>query len=76
MKKKSVFYLFVAILLFSCVESVEISQWRGPNRDGKFPGTNLLKQWPENGPDLMWSFEGLGEGHGNIGFGKNKLFVC
>jgi outer membrane protein assembly factor BamB len=24
----------------------------------------------------VWSFEGLGEGHGNVGIGKNSLFVC
>lgn len=56
--------------------SIEISQWRGPNRDGKYPDTNLLKQWPENGPDLVWSFEGLGEGHSNVGIGNDKLFIC
>ena len=37
----------------------EISQWRGPNRDGKFPAMNLLQQWPTNGPEVIWSFEGL-----------------
>lgn len=76
MNTKNIFYLFAAILFFSCIKSVEISQWRGPNRDGKYPDTNLLKHWPENGPDLIWSFEGLGEGHGNVGIGKDKLFVC
>lgn len=54
----------------------EISQWRGPNRDGKFPAKNLLKQWPTNGPRMIWSFEGLGEGHGNVGIGNDRLFVC
>ena len=73
---KNIFYLIVIAFLFPNHESIEISQWRGPNRDGKYPDTNLLKQWPENGPDLLWSFEGLGEGHGNVGIGKNKLFVC
>lgn len=52
------------------------AQWRGPNRDGKYPATDLLKQWPEDGPEMMWSFEGLGEGHGNVGVGEGKLFIC
>lgn len=73
---KHIFYLLAVAILFSCTESPEISQWRGPDRDGKYPETNLLKQWPENGPDLLWSFEGLGEGHGNVGIGKDKLFAC
>ncbi|MDH5400521.1 MAG: PQQ-binding-like beta-propeller repeat protein, partial [Cyclobacteriaceae bacterium] len=76
MMTKAIFYLSIASLLYSCTHSSEVSQWRGPNRDGKYAETNLLKQWPENGPGLRWSFEGLGEGHGNVGIGQGKLFVC
>lgn len=61
---------------FFCINPVDISQWRGPDRDGKYPDTNLLKRWPAGGPELLWSFEGLGEGHGNVGIGNDKLFVC
>ncbi len=73
---KSIFSLILISFLFFNKESVNTSQWRGPNRDGKYHETNLLKQWTENGPELLWSFEGLGEGHGNVGTGKNKLFIC
>ena len=52
-----------------------LSQWRGPNRNGIYPDKNLLKKWPENGPELLWSFEGLGSGHGNASFSKNKMFI-
>ncbi|MHC4338373.1 MAG: outer membrane protein assembly factor BamB family protein [Planctomycetota bacterium] len=38
------------------------SQFRGPNRDGKSLETGLLKKWPEGGPELLWSVEGLGIG--------------
>lgn len=62
--------------LFAFTITTDISQWRGPNRDGKYPAKNLLKQWPENGPELLWSFEGLGKGHGNVGIGGDQLFVC
>ena len=34
----------------------EICQWRGPNRDGIYPETNLLSQWPEKGPEVIWFF--------------------
>jgi len=64
------FLFFVAFLLFaSCRQQnpveVEISQRRGPNRDGIYLDTGLLKEWPEEGPELLWSFEGLGAGHGS-----------
>lgn len=73
---KRIFYLLLASILYSCTQSPKISQWRGPNRDGKYQATNLLKSWPEKGAELLWSFEGLGEGHGNVGIGSDKLFVC
>ncbi len=63
-------------ILLACTKPIEISQWRGPERDGKYPAANLLNEWPENGPEMLWSFEELGEGHGNVGIGKNRLYVC
>ncbi len=72
---KRVFYLIVLAYLLSCNQSEEFSQWRGPNRDGKYPSRSLLKQWPENGPELVWTFEELGKGHSSVGIGNNKLYV-
>jgi outer membrane protein assembly factor BamB len=72
-------YLFLFLLhlpvLAVCQQKTEISDWRGPNRDGIFPGTNLLKQWPENGPEMLWSFEGLGFGHSSVAVANNKVYV-
>ncbi len=53
----------------------EFSNWRGPNRDGIFPEKNLLKQWPENGPEMLWSFEGIGYGHSSAAVTSNRVFV-
>lgn len=64
------------IVLFIGSTSLAYSQWRGPNRDGKYPAKNLIKHWPGNGPEMHWSYEGLGEGHGNVGLGDDQLFVC
>lgn len=63
-------------ILLACTKPIEISQWRGPERDGKFSTTNLLKKWPENGPEMLWSFEELGDGHGNVGIGRDRLYIC
>jgi len=38
------------------------SRWRGPSGDGIYPETGLLEQWPEGGPEILWTFEGLGQG--------------
>ena len=41
-------------------------QFRGPNRDGKSTEKGLLKEWPKEGPPLLWSFEGLGQGYASV----------
>lgn len=38
-------------------------QWRGVNRDGKSTDTGLLKEWPAEGPPLLWKAGGLGRGY-------------
>ena len=68
-------FLFITFLTLSCSRTEEISQWRGPDRDGIYPEQNLLKTWPENGPDLLWVYEGLGAGHGSVSIGKEKIFI-
>jgi outer membrane protein assembly factor BamB len=76
---KITFYCILA-LIFTPILSVaqqktEISDWSGPNRDGIFTEKNLLKQWPENGPELLWSFEGLGFGHSSVAVANGKVYV-
>lgn len=37
-------------------------QWRGVRRDGVSAETGLLASWPLDGPKLLWSVDGLGQG--------------
>ena len=62
-------------LLSSTLVADDFSQWRGPNRDGKYPDTNLLTQWPENGPDLVWSTTGFGEGHSSPAVTSHGIYL-
>lgn len=75
MKKQHLHFLLI-LLLVSCQEQpMEISQWRGPNRDGFYPDTGLLKQWPEGGPELLWTFEDLGIGYATAAVTSEKIFI-
>jgi outer membrane protein assembly factor BamB len=38
-------------------------QFRGPARDARSTDTELLQEWPENGPELLWTKTGLGAGY-------------
>jgi outer membrane protein assembly factor BamB len=37
-------------------------QWRGRRRDAVSRETGLLQEWPEDGPRLLWTADGLGRG--------------
>ena len=50
-------------------------QWRGIDRDGKYQESNLLKEWPTYGPELLWHFNELGEGHGSAAVTKEIVYT-
>lgn len=55
-------------------ELPEIAQWRGINRDGIYNETGLLDIWPENGPELLWKFDGIGKGYASPSVLHNQIF--
>lgn len=55
------------VTLLAAVQIAGVAQnptkWRGPNRNGVYNEKGLLKQWPATGPEIIWHFDNLGEGH-------------
>ncbi len=69
--------LCLLIFLLTNLSSAQVlSQWRGPNRNGVYPATNLLPSWPPNGPEMLWFYKGLGAGHGTVAIANNRIFVA
>lgn len=62
--------LFFASTLFAQTPTV----WRADG-SGIYKETGLLKQWPENGPEILWTFEGLGKGHSSPVFANGKIYI-
>jgi outer membrane protein assembly factor BamB len=60
---------------FHVTAKSKIYQWRGDNRTGVYSGKNLLKEWPENGPNEIWFAEGIGNGYGSPTITETELFV-
>ena len=50
-------------------------QWRGPNRDGISKETGLLKEWPAEGPALVWKASGAGRGYSSFAVSNGKLYT-
>ena len=53
----------------------EWPQWRGANRDGISKETGLLKQWPAEGPALVWKATGAGGGYSSFSIANGRLYT-
>jgi outer membrane protein assembly factor BamB len=56
-------------------EQADWPQWRGPNRDGISKETGLLKEWPSQGPPLIWKTNGTGQGYSSMAISQGRLFT-
>lgn len=73
---KNLSLLIVSLLILSCSSNEQkIYQWRGEHRNGIFPEQNLLKEWPENGPEELWFIEGIGDGYGTPTVTDNEIYI-
>ena len=69
------FLFFFVISLPIVVQAQKNSQWRGENRDGMYNETGLLKAWPADGPEMLWKFDKLGEGHTSVAIAGEKIYI-
>src|ERR1044071_8525334 len=51
------------------------SQWRGPHRDGVSQETGLLKEWPKDGPKLLWKVTDAGLGYSTPAVVADRLYL-
>jgi len=50
-------------------------QWRGPQRNGTSPESGLLKQWPAEGPKLLWQVNDIGDGFSTPAVVGTRLYL-
>ena len=50
-------------------------QWQGPNRDNISTETGLAKEWPADGPTMLWSAEGIGEGYSTVAVANGRIYA-
>jgi outer membrane protein assembly factor BamB len=50
-------------------------QWRGPERTAISTETGLLKEWPKDGPKLLWDARQVNNGH-SVGSGFSSLSIA
>lgn len=84
---KSRFLTFIAALglCLSAVSSTSFArmgastsdwpQWRGPERNGTSKERGLLKQWPKDGPKLVWQVNDIGDGYSTPVVVGKRIYV-
>lgn len=50
-------------------------QWRGPQRNGISQETGFLKQWPAEGPKLLWQVNDIGDGYSTPAVVGTRIFL-
>jgi outer membrane protein assembly factor BamB len=71
--RKLIFFKFVMLGL--TIPLFAQTQWRF-DRTGVYSEENgLLRAWSEKGPEMLWFFEGLGEGHSSVVISNGKIYT-
>lgn len=63
------------LMITSVAISDDWPQWRGSNRDARSQETGLLKQWPSEGPPLVWRADGIGGGFSSIAVADGRIYT-
>jgi outer membrane protein assembly factor BamB len=74
-RNKALYVLFLLLLSAAWVWSYDWAQWRGPNRDGHSRETGLLKEWPKEGPKLLWQMKDIGSGYSTPSISGGRIFL-
>jgi outer membrane protein assembly factor BamB len=73
---KHIFILTALILLLtSSSGTTRISEWRGPDREGIYHESKLLKSWPAEGPKELWSITNIGNGFVSPVFSDENFYI-
>lgn len=65
---------FISILT-QCKSKIEKSEWRGPNRTGVYSESGLLKEWPAEGPKMLWHIDSLPTGYSSVAIAHNTVYI-
>jgi outer membrane protein assembly factor BamB len=62
-------------MISGSVSAKDWPQWRGPKRDGVSEEKGLRKDWPKEGPALLWRVSDLGRGYSTPAVVGERLYV-
>ena len=73
--KRNLLFVFLLVSLSLGSFAQEATNWRGLNSSGIYQADKLLPQWPVDGPQIIWTFDKLGQGFSSPAFANNKIYI-
>ncbi|MDR0295143.1 MAG: PQQ-like beta-propeller repeat protein [Prevotellaceae bacterium] len=70
---KQLFFLTLICITLS-LSAQNTIQWRN-DRTGIYHEKGLLTSWPTKGPQMLWHYDSLGEGHSSVAIDANKIYI-
>jgi len=69
--------LFSVLLVIAAwrISAADWPQWRGPQRDGHCAETNLLLEWPKDGPKLLWQVTNVHSGFSTPSIVGERIYL-
>lgn len=64
-----------SIFFVITMEAQDGTRWRGPEATGVYHETGLMDTWPAGGPEILWHFDGLGQGFSSPVFAGGKIYL-
>ena len=74
--KQKIFLISITVLLVFITDTnaQDWPQFLGPERNSNSPQKNLIRSWPENGPEVLWSAN-IGIGYGGPVVKEGKVYL-
>ena len=70
---KAIVFLIITCITLS-LSAQNTIQWRN-DRTGIYNEKGLLKSWPAKGPQMLWHYVDLGEGHSSAAIDAGKIYI-
>ena len=68
--------LVISVLLAAySIFGADWPQYLGPNRNSTSTEKRILRSWPENGPQVLWTVD-VGPGFGGPVVKDGKVYIC
>ncbi|KAF0236853.1 MAG: hypothetical protein FD181_2459, partial [Prolixibacteraceae bacterium] len=75
MIRKAIILVSTVLISINCTIAQTPTKWRGASGNGVYSETGLLKKWPANGPEIVWHYDDLGQGHSSPAFANGLIYV-